>query len=272
MLHRIKKLLGKDEEESFENHINSIIFIKEEKMGINEKLFLYLLKEEYGFSNDIKINIIKNTINFRVSDMICEINIVNNTYYDEGLEKACDNAHHWKEAATELKAVKYHCIISVSNKVLTETIENITLQNNIFLTRITAALAEHFQAFAVFWRSSNLINKASEFSRITKERFPTTLPLELWIDFGLERSIQYKYSLFTRGLEAFSKREIEIRDRKETPQELAIFAYNLVYYLIRDNITPSDGTKISGDNNKLISCVEEYSMIDKSKRVLVLDY
>ena len=263
-------------EDKYENQICSVILIEEQKPFVDIEKFTSILVEQYQVNQDcikeMKIELGNNGLRFVMEDLRCKITLINSSYKNHDFENSCNNAYHWKDALSQLTGSTQHYLISVDNKVLELRRGNIILQNHIFLTKVVAALAEVTEAQGVYWKASMIVNKSSEFIKIVKDRIPNAMPIELWIDFCIERSMKNKHSLFTRGLASFSKKENEIWERAQTSYELAIFTYNLVYYLIKDNIILRHGIKITDDNGEIMTFEEENSVFEKNKRVLVLKW
>ena len=79
-----------------------------------------------------------------------------------------------------------------------------------------------------------------EASTVMKE---DTLPILNWIYFGFTRGKQGP-GIYTYGMTAFGKDELEILDSRMSPEELSEFLYDVVYYILESDVTLRDGETI----------------------------
>ncbi len=96
----------------------------------------------------------------------------------------------------------------------------------------------------VFWGPGRLVHPPTRSSSRRCRSTPTNLPLFLWVDFRVERTDDSGTRLYTTGLEALGRSELEASDFPGEPQQLLEFAYNIAHYQLRKGKLINDGDTI----------------------------
>src|SRR5690606_26949679 len=93
----------------------------------------------------------------------------------------------------------------------------------------------------------------------------------LWIDFRVERMPSGLCQLYTTGLEALGKSEIEIRDFSGEPQVMLEYAYNVAHYQMTSNKRFNDGDTIGLTEEVQAVAHEARSMFDPEMEAVRLE-
>ena len=80
-------------------------------------------------------------------------------------------------------------------------------------------------------------------------------------------------SAYTYGLEALGKKEIEIIESSNSMEDVHNLLYNIVLYILENNIILNTGETIGFDENQKLNIVESLGFaIDPNKTTLKIDY
>lgn len=97
----------------------------------------------------------------------------------------------------------------------------------LMLTRAMAALASVADTAGIYWGAGSLLHTGEVFINESRNIQDDAFPLQLWVDFKLERTGDGLYLISTNGLEALGCEEIRILK----PQNSADEAYNIAFQL-----------------------------------------
>jgi hypothetical protein len=182
------------------------------------------------------------------------------------LEGPCATAWWWPKASEKMKNHTSHILITLLGK------ESDLVKQNIMLTQLTAAVASLTDAAGIYWGAGTLVHAPNVFIEQSRELIPGDLPLHLWIDFRVEANDDGSYRLFTTGMKAFDKMEIEIPHSQREPKEVFDFAYAIADYIITRNPKIDDGHTIGRSETEKVKAVYSPSMWDSKVTVLRLDF
>jgi hypothetical protein len=181
------------------------------------------------------------------------------------LEGPCATAWWWPEATETLKSHTSHIVVAVAGG------SDHLIERNITLTHLTAAVALHTDAAGVYWGSGTLIHEPQAFIEQTQAISRENLPLPLWIDFRVEPNDDDSCRLFTTGMKAFGKMEIEIPHSNEKPADVFNFACCVADYILTKNPNIEDGQTIGRSASEKVRMARAPSMWNATITVLRLD-
>jgi hypothetical protein len=146
------------------------------------------------------------------------------------------------------------------------------VQRSITLTRLTAATAAHVDAAGIFWGGGSLVHDPAVFLEEVRNVSIENLPLHLWIDFRIERNEDGTFRLFTTGMKALGKMEIEIPHSHHEPSAMFDFAYSIADYILARGAEVRDGHTVGRSQDEKVLAVHAPSMWDSQMTVLRLDF
>ena len=146
------------------------------------------------------------------------------------------------------------------------------VQRHITLAHLTAAVASHTDAAGIYWGGGTLVHDPQVFIEQAQDLSADNLLLHLWIDFRIEPNDDGSFRLFTTGMKAFGKVEIEIPHSKQQPAEVVDFAYAIAAYLITRNPNIQDGHTVGRSATEKVRATHAPSMWDSTTTVLRLDF
>ncbi len=98
------------------------------------------------------------------------------------------------------------------------------------------------------------------------------MPLPLWIDFRIERNDDGTLRLFTTGMKALDKLEIEIPRSRRESAEVFNFACAIADYILSRGAEIRDGHTVGRSEEEKVPAAHAPSMWDSKLTVLRLDY
>lgn len=96
---------------------------------------------------------------------------------------------------------------------------------------------------AVAAYTSGTVLEPAFYQRITEEMERGVLPIDNWIYFGAYQT-ETGNNAYTIGMDAFGKDEFEILGSSHTPAELRTFLFDVVYYVLAQDVTLKSGETI----------------------------
>jgi hypothetical protein len=152
---------------------------------------------------------------------------------DEVKETAAYN-YLWPEAGTEAVAHTGHIIISLMNG------GKDPVKDNLLFTKVVASVLQNSSAFGVYMGDRTLLIKKDFYLSNLDGMSEQELPLINWIYFGL-RVNGKKCSVYTYGLAAFGKSEMEVVDSKHSMEEVTDMMYATTHYVLASDVTLKPG-------------------------------
>ncbi|KIR01561.1 hypothetical protein P261_00375 [Lachnospiraceae bacterium TWA4] len=155
--------------------------------------------------------------------------------FKEGSVEAAERSQEWADAAQVVKNHKAYIEVGVLD------CQN-ALQRSVLFTMVAASLLKAENAMGLFkypvvYRAGNYVENAQG---LKEDNFP----ILNWVYIGIYKKENGNFGGYTYGLEDFNKLEIEVLETKNGAYELYQFLYQLASYLISNNITLEDGTKV----------------------------
>jgi Domain of unknown function (DUF4261) len=153
------------------------------------------------------------------------------------IEGTAQYAYNWPNAIQELKDHDGHAIVSVlaGNKTVVERFK--------ILSKILCALLSTSKAVGIYQGSQSLLIPRSQYLDNIDELKEDRTPVMLWVYLGIRKSDKGN-SLYTYGMTAFEKQEIEIINSNLDLEELFNYLANIVAYVIGNDVTFKSGETI----------------------------
>ena len=181
------------------------------------------------------------------------------------LEGPCEIALWWPEAGARMRGNNSHILVALGGE------NDDAVQRSVALTHLTAAVAAHVDAAGIFWGGS-LVHDPQVFLGEARSASPEKVPLHLWIDFRIEQNDDGTLRLFTTGMKALDKMEIEIPQSRHEPKNLFDFAYSIASYLFSRGAEIRDGHTVGCCENEKVMATHAPSMLDSQMTVLRLEF
>ncbi len=140
------------------------------------------------------------------------------------------------------------------------------------LTHLTAAVATHVNAAGIYWGSGRLVHDPRVFVAEARRASAENLPLLLWADFRVETNEDGTLRLFTTGMKAFEKMEIEIPRSRRKAAEVFDFACSIANYILTRGAEVRDGHTVGRNEDEKVVAAHAPSMWDSQMTVLRLDF
>lgn len=182
------------------------------------------------------------------------------------LEGPTATAWYWPTATEELRDHQAHLMVTLIDE------GSKSLEKSIALTQLVSGLVGTFGTVGVFWGPGRLVHPPLAFVEQAVQMTPTDLPLFLWIDFRVERTSADTCRLYTTGLEALGKMEIEIVDFRGEPQMMLEYAYNLAHYQLGQQREINDGDTLGLTDQVQATVRLGKSLFDPAMDVVQLEF
>jgi hypothetical protein len=177
------------------------------------------------------------------------------------LEGPCATSWMWDEATAKMKAHKDHLFISVHGD------KTQRLENALLLTKIMAAAIRCHDSAGVYWGDGTLVIEPKMFVDEALEAGSDNLPVQLWIEFRVQRNEDMTINIITTGLKAFHCMEIEILHSKKEIMQLVHLAWGTADILLKGEKI-SDGDTVGLDEKTRLKVTHEKSLWDRPDKVL----
>jgi hypothetical protein len=182
------------------------------------------------------------------------------------LEGPCATAWWWPEAGARMHGHNSHLLVALGGD------EGDAVRRSLALTHLTAAAAAHCRAAGIYWGGGRLVHEPRVFLAEARNASPENLPLPLWIDFRIESNDDGTLRLFTTGMKALGKMEIEIPGSRHEPAEVIKFARSIADYIVSRGAEIRDGHTVGRSAEEKVPAVHAPSMWDQQMTVLRLDF
>jgi hypothetical protein len=184
------------------------------------------------------------------------------------LEGPCLTAWHWENAEEIMKSHKYHYLISLMPK--NEEVTNI--ERALIITRIIASVLEATDSVGVLWAPGTIINSKEQFITTAKDASVEELPINLWIEFRIEKNENNSFNIITTGMNSLGHKELEIVNSKREITELLGFVYNICNYLLENGPVIKDGDTVGMDADQKINAYYKKSVWSRENEVIQIQY
>lgn len=184
----------------------------------------------------------------------------------EQLAGPASRAWYWPEAAEHLSGHQAHLIVALVNE------GSDRIAKSMQLTRFVAALLPSSEAVGVQWGGSRAVHQSGPFCETASQMARDDMPLHLWLDFQVESNDSGGLQLYTTGMEAFGKPEIEVAHFLGAPQDLMNHAYNLAHYVLEKDAVIKDGEAIGLPGEIQVTAKETTTLLQGEQRVWQFDF
>lgn len=168
------------------------------------------------------------------------------------LEGPCEMAWWWPEAGARVRGHNSHLLVAMGEGA------GDAVKRSIALTHLTAAVAANVDAAGIYWSGGGLVHDPHVFLEEARNASVEKLPLHLWIDLRIEQNDDGTLRLFTTGMKALDKLEIEIPQCRHEARELFDFAYSIADYLLSRNAEIRDGHTVGRGEDEKIPAVHAH--------------
>jgi len=224
------------------------------------------LSDEFGEGLSVSEGGSDNVIPLTLGDATAGITYVPQPMPLDEIAPMCGAAWYWPNAAAKMRQHRSHALVMLVDE------ESPPVEKARKLTRLSRAVLRSQPAIGLVWGPGRLIHAADAFVQESEKMPPDSLPLMLWIDFRVAPGDEGKLALFTTGLEALGRYEIEIPAYPgNDPQALRALAYNVAHYLFDGDDRIKDGDTIGMPDGTRLTARVEYSMLGDDQQVLQLE-
>jgi hypothetical protein len=182
------------------------------------------------------------------------------------LEGPCATAWYWPTAGEALRDNQAHLLVALVDE------GSKAIEKSMALTQLVSGLVGTAPAQGVFWGPGRLVHPSQAFLDQAQQMSPRDLPLFLWVDFRVEQESDSTYRLYTTGLEALGKSEIEVRAFVGEPQIMLEYAYNVAHYLVTKPKQINEGDTIGLTDEVQATIHLARSMFDENMEVIRLEF
>lgn len=191
------------------------------------------LKESWGAEiEDPKEN--NQTAVFTINGQMVAIAFMPAPVPSGDIEGTAAYAYNWPTAIDDLKDHTGHAIVSIlnSNQPMLERFK--------LLSILVATLMETSNVVGVYKGMQSLLIPTQQYLETVEALRLEQIPVSLWVYIGLRKS-DTGNSIYSYGLTAFNKRELEVVNSKLSMEELYDFVSNIVAYVIDSDVTFKNG-------------------------------
>ncbi|MDN3583699.1 DUF4261 domain-containing protein [Mucilaginibacter flavus] len=164
------------------------------------------------------------------------------------IEGIAQYAYNWPTAVDDLKYHTGHAIVSVMAG------KKSVLERFKILSKVIGSVLIASDAVGLYDGNQSLLIPKSQYLANLEVLEYDDIPVSLWIYIGLQKR-QAGNCVYTYGLKAFQKKEIEIIDSNLTLEELFDFLFSVVSYIIGSDITLKNGETIGLTADQKISVI-----------------
>lgn len=184
----------------------------------------------------------------------------------EQLAGPAARAWYWPNAAEQLATHQAHLIVALVHEGRDR------IEKSMQLTRFVAALLPQSEAIGLQWGGSRAVHQPGPFCDTAKQMSRDDLPLHLWLDFQVEANAAGGLQLYTTGMEAFAKPELEVAHFPGGPQDLMNHAYNLAHYVLQKNAVIKDGEAIGLPGEIQATAKETTTLLEGDQQVWQFEF
>lgn len=152
----------------------------------------------------------------------------------DDIEGAAQYAYNWMTALEDIKGFSGHAIVSVMSGTKS------ALERFSLLSKVLHAILATSNAVGVYQGSQSLLISKAQYIDSAEDLKTNKTPIHLWVYIGV-RKADTGNSIYTYGLTAFGKQEMEVIDSQISLEELYDFVSNICSYVIKSNVTFKSG-------------------------------
>ena len=181
------------------------------------------------------------------------------------LEGPCATARYWPEATGAMQNHVAHAIVALSGG------NGDVLSRHTLLTKVVAAVTTATQAAGVYWGSGTVVHSPERVLEEAGYMGADYLPLDLWIDFRVQRLADNGTRAFTTGLAALGQMEIEVPQTHRQPDGVWDLLHLLASYVLTSGEIIADGDIFGRSESERILVTHAPSMWDRPGPVMRLE-
>lgn len=240
--------------------LENTIFPKTEK-------FIEVFEEDWGISVDLSaLNGEENSATvLQIGGQIVALMFIDKPIPWNDVAQVCKLAYYWKEAEETLKPHQAHIIVSIMSEE-----DGITKYN--LLTKVTASLLKISPALGVYMGTQNLVMPVERYIEESELLHSNSLPISLWVYFGLYAEEDGAISGYTYGLSEFGKMELEISHSTQSLTDIYGFLFNISHYLLVQSPELKDGETIGMTADQKVMMTHQESRYLEGITVIDLDF
>lgn len=181
----------------------------------------------------------------------------------DDIQNSAQYAYNWQSVVEDIQEVDSHAIVSVVSGAMDNVERHLLLSRILF-----AIMATTPGCVGVYQGSQTLLIPREQYLDYAQELLEGKIVVPLWVYIGLRTTTEGN-NIYTYGLTAFGKQEIEVIDSPLSLDELYPFLVNICSYVIESdvvfqhgetlgytaeqkiNITSSKGVWVEGETLKL---------------------
>jgi uncharacterized protein DUF4261 len=182
------------------------------------------------------------------------------------LEEACAAAWWWEQAAEQLAHHKAHLLVSLAPS------GEDPVTRHVRLSRVVAVLLAQCEGAGVYWPGGGIVHEPQAFAEQAADLSRENLHPGLWIDMHISPNDDESWSLYTVGLSALGRTEIEIPSTTHEPSDAYELCADVIRYLLASGEEIEDGGVISRDGEEQIEVRYGPSMFDEDVEVMHLEF
>ena len=206
-----------------------------------------------------------NAVVIQIQDQIVALMFLDVPIPWEDIEPVCRSAYYWPEAGETMQKQQAHVIVSIMSD--TSALEKYKL-----LTKVITAILKLSPALAVYQGMQSLILSPERYLEESDLLHNNSLPISLWVYFGLFTEEDETISGYTYGLHEFEKMELEVNQSKQTLPDIYGFLYNISHYLLAHNPVLKDGETIGMTAEQKVMMTHSPSRYLDDTTVIDLDF
>ncbi len=206
-----------------------------------------------------------NAIVLQIKDQIIALMFMEIPIPWEDIEPVCRSAYYWPEAGDVMKKQKAHVIVSIMS-------DDTPLEKYTLLTKVITSVLKLSPALAVYQGMQSLILSTERYLEESDSLNNHSLPIALWVYFGLFTEENDTISGYTYGLNEFGKMELEINQSEQNLTDIYGFLYNISHYLLAYDPSLKDGETIGMTTEQKVTMTYRTSRYLESAKVIDLDF
>ena len=150
------------------------------------------------------------------------------------IEETSQYAYNWQTVLEDTNEHKSHLIVSIMQGGQDQ------IKRFKVFTKVLCSLLRTTNSIGVYKGNQSLLIPKEDYLSEAELMSDDTLPLNLWIYFGLRTTDKGK-SGYTYGLKEFNKTEMEILNSTKSLEDIRAFLLNISHYVLDYDVTFQDG-------------------------------
>lgn len=150
------------------------------------------------------------------------------------IEGTAQYAYNWMTALEDIKGFTGHAIVSIMSGTMS-ALDRFTL-----LSKVLHAILVTSNAIGIYQGGQSLLISRAQYIDSAEDLKTNNAPIHLWVYIGV-RKADTGNSVYTYGLTAFGKQEMEVIGSQISLEELYDFVSNICSYVIKSNVTFKSG-------------------------------